>query len=323
MAVRAPKHLAERVRRLLLDEGLLDNSRSIIRENEMVLLPIKDGGPVLPDGCSIVEAELPPNPRYGKQGGVGCSFDIIGSIAVINKPMDRAIASRIAAEIMANHPRVKTVLLKTGPVSGVERVGRYDVIAGIPSTETVHRESGCIFKLDLSRVFFNPRLGSERLRLAGMTGPGELVVDMFAGVGPFSIVIAKTNKSVRVYSVEMNTHAFYYLVENIRLNRVADRVTAVLGDSSKILRDLGIRADRIIMNLPHQSINYLPTAASIIKPGGVIHLYTIHSGGEPVEKVELAGKILAQAGHHLSHASFRFVKDVSPQESIIRLDLMV
>lgn len=316
-----PRLLAERVRRMLLDGGLLDSSRSITSVDDMVLLPLKGGSPALPVGCSIVEVDLPPSRKYREVARVGCSFDIIGSIAVINKAMDPVTASRTAAEIMANHPRVLTVLLKTGPVSGDERVGRYEVVAGIPSTETIHRESGCVFKLDLSKVFFNPRLGSERLRIAKMTGPGETVVDMFAGVGPFSIVIAKINRSVKVYSVEKNPYAFRYLMENIRLNKVANRVTAVLGDSSRIFEGLEIRADRVIMNLPHHSLNYLPVAASIVKPGGVIHLYTIQVGEGGGGRLELAERILAEAGHRISEASSRVVKEVSPRESIVCLDL--
>ncbi|MEM4297398.1 MAG: hypothetical protein QW815_03405, partial [Nitrososphaerota archaeon] len=116
---------------------------------------------------------------------------------------------------------------------------------------------------------------------------------------------------------EKSGTAFRYLLQNIKLNKVGDRVTALLGDASTILKGLPIAADRVIMNLPHQSINYLSAATEIVRDGGVIHLYTV----ERSKSLERAVEIIHGMGRRVSHVSTNHVKEISPRESILRLDL--
>jgi len=289
--------------------GLLDHSRMVVREDGYVLFPVTRPA----EGFEVVEAELPERKASPKKT-VKASFDIVGSIAVINDmKISEERALEIAYEILRRHKSVKTVLLKTAELSGEERVAGYRVLLGEPATETVVRESGCIFKVDLAKAFFNPRLSSERLRVASLVEPGEKVLDMFAGVGPFSIIIARRKASTTVYAVEKNPAAYSYLCYNIKANKVEDRVKPFLGDSSEIVPTLDTTFNRIIMNLPHESIKYLPIALDKAASKAVIHLYVAEDRTKPAshdfEGLEVIG--------------VREVKEVSPRKVIRVYDLKV
>ncbi|MEM2071591.1 MAG: hypothetical protein QXD61_08000 [Candidatus Caldarchaeum sp.] len=124
---------------------------------------------------------------------MGVSFDLVGSIAVMNRSLDMSVAARIPSMITARHPVVKTVLLKTGPVSGGGGWVGMRWWRAYPPPGLFTESQAAYFALDLVKVFFSPRLSSERLRVVSMTGTNEVVVEMFAGVGPFSTVLAERN----------------------------------------------------------------------------------------------------------------------------------
>ena len=205
------------------------------------------------------------------------AFDIVGDIAVVNVESD--LEAAMAQKVMEQNKRVKVVVNKIGKTEGVERIQRVKVVAGEGRTETLHKENGCRFKLDLNRVFFTPRLSSERLRVAEQVGEKETVVDMFSGVGPFSILIAKLRPKGEVYSVDVNEDAVSYLKGNIRLNKV-DNVIALWGDVSDVCEKLGKVADRVIMNLPEGSGEFLGVVGKIAKRGCVVHFYCFLSDEE-------------------------------------------
>ncbi|MDQ6964792.1 MAG: methyltransferase domain-containing protein, partial [Mariprofundales bacterium] len=145
-------------------------------------------------------------------------------------------------------------------------------IRGVRRTETTYREHGLVYELDVSRVYFTPRLATERLRVAeGIEG--GVVVDMFAGVGPFSLLIAKTRPQARVVAVDKNRHAVQYLKRNIQRNKVHN-VDAMLADSAHLPLPSST-ADHVIMNLPHSAEQFLSEAIRVTKPRGIIHYYDI------------------------------------------------
>ncbi|MDW8063919.1 MAG: class I SAM-dependent methyltransferase family protein, partial [Candidatus Caldarchaeum sp.] len=281
-AVKIPAKQAEETRLKLLRLGLLDTGRRIVREGDVVYVPVKS---VPAAGFQVVFKDLP-RARVRTSPVLKASFDIIGEIAVINDmdlPADRADV--LARNIVERHRRVRTVLQKVGEVAGEERVASYRVVYGGPSTETVYRESGCVFKLDVGKVFFSPRLSTERLRIASQVKENEVVLDMFAGVGPFTIVVARKHPSATVYAVEKNPEAYRYLVENIQLNKLTNRVQPFNGDAAEIVPSINEKFTRIIMNLPHQSLNYLPLALGKTSSQAVIHLYVVENRGEREETV--------------------------------------
>ncbi|MGQ9788044.1 MAG: class I SAM-dependent methyltransferase [Candidatus Hadarchaeaceae archaeon] len=210
------------------------------------------------------------------------SFDIVGDIAIVKLPEPLLPKKHVIGKaLMEVQKNVRTVLNQISPVKGEFRTRGLEVIAGENKTETSHRESGCVFKVDLARAYFSPRLATERLRVTRLVKPGETVVNLFAGVGCYSIIIAKHSKAGLIYSIDINPHAFEYMQINIRTNKVGDRVVAILGDAREVVNNkLAGRADRVLMPLPELSHDFFDVALKALKPtGGIIHFYDY--GEEP------------------------------------------
>ena len=203
------------------------------------------------------------------------SFDIIGDIAIFKVANDDADARTAANQIMAVHRNVKTVFAQTGPVKGDHRVRQLKLLVGEGKTRTRYKESGCVFAVDVKKCYFSPRLSHERTRIARLVKSGETVVNMFAGVGCFSVIIAKSVPQTKVYSIDVNPVAFRYMEENVKINRDYGRVIPILGDSKDVINtQLRRKADRVLMPLPEKALEYLPHAILALKPtGGWIHLY--------------------------------------------------
>jgi tRNA (guanine37-N1)-methyltransferase len=221
------------------------------------------------------------------------SFDVVGDIAVIRLPYPSlANAESAANEIMARHRNVKTVLLQASPVSGDLRLRSLTHVAGENKTRTVHKEFGCSFSVDLAKCYFSPRLSHERMRIAKLVNPQETVVNMFSGVGCFSIVMAKHANPAKVFSIDVNPVAVQFMQENIRLNRVYGKVVPLLGDSKDLVnsRLRGV-ADRVLMPLPEKALDYLPCALFALKASsGWIHYYGLEHATKtqsPAEKAKL------------------------------------
>ncbi len=214
------------------------------------------------------------------------SIDFIGDIAVVEiKPELESYKQVVGEAVLKAHKRMKTVLAKSDAVRGVYRLRKFEVIGGEGKTETVHRENGCIFYVDLAKAYFSPRLSHEHSRVASLVRQAETIVDMFAGVGSFSILIAKKHEDVPVYAIDVNPDAFEFLKKNMLVNRVKSRVEPILGDARQIVnKGLNEVADRVIMNLPESAIEYLDVACRALKPeGGVIHYYEFSNTPNPLE----------------------------------------
>lgn len=203
------------------------------------------------------------------------SYDIVGDIAVLEIPPELSDQKLLVGEaILRVHKNIKVVLAKAGKVDGVTRIRRFTHLAGENRTVTLHKENDSIFRVDLASAYFSPRLVTEHARVARQVLPGEIVIDLFAGVGPFSIQIAK-RVDAQVYAIDINKTAIELLKQNIRLNKVDGRVFPVLGDARRIVDEkLHFQADRVIMNLPGEAENFIDVASRAIKPeGGIIHYY--------------------------------------------------
>jgi tRNA (guanine37-N1)-methyltransferase len=255
------------------------------------------------------------------------SFDIIGDIAVIEVSQELASLKRLIAEaIVEVHKGVKTVLCKSGAVGGEFRVRNYEYILGNQKTETMHREHGCRYLLDVTKTYFSPRLATEHLRVASQVSSDEVVVDMFAGIGPFSILIAK-KRGAEVYAVDVNPDAIKYLNENCKLNKVEHLVHPLLGEAREVvLRNLNGIADRVIMNLPSESSRFIDVASLALKSsGGVLHFYLFQSEPNAVEgATEVLRVGIESSGRRVSCiAGGRLVKSVAPHEWQVVVDAVI
>lgn len=234
----------------------------------------------------ILEETLPPD----LLASVSRAIDFVGDIAIIEVPPElEDHKNTIGEAVLKAHKRVGSVLAKSGAVEGVYRLREFEVIAGAEKTATIHREHGCIYHVDLTKVYFSPRLSHEHNRVALKVKEGETVIDMFAGVGPFSILIAKNNENVKVYAIDINPDAVELLKRNIAANRVEKKVMPILGDVRQVVREqlTGI-ADRVIMNLPEKAIEYVDVACNAIKSeGGIMHYYEFTNAPDPLETVKV------------------------------------
>lgn len=198
------------------------------------------------------------------------SYEVIGDIVVINElagvERDDAVEG-----ILHHHPSIKTILLKEEGLSGEFRVGEYEKLHG-EETETVHKEHGCRYKVDPTKVYFSERFATERERVVSKIEDGEKILVMFAGVGPFAIMAARKANPEKVVAVEKNPEGAKYLKENIELNNVKDIVDGIQCDVSEVVPELE-KFDRIIMPLPESADEFLNLAFEHTNNNGVIHYY--------------------------------------------------
>jgi tRNA (guanine37-N1)-methyltransferase len=234
----------------------------------------------------VLEDELPPH----LLASLPHAIDFVGGIAVIEVPPELENHKETIGEaILKAHKRVRTVLGKAGAVEGIYRLRALEVVAGLDKTETVHREYGCVYHVDLAKAYFSPRLSHEHNRVASLVKGGETVIDMFAGVGPFSILIARKCEDVQLFAVDANPDAIRLLKRNISANNVEKEVNPILGDVREVVKNglVGV-ADRVIMNLPERAIEYVDVACEAIKPiGGVMHYYEFTNAPKPQEAAKI------------------------------------
>jgi len=202
-------------------------------------------------------------------------------------------------------------------------------VAGEKRAETVHKEYGCLFKVDLERCYFSPRLLYERRRIPQLVGRDEVVVNMFSGVGCYSIVIARRSGVRKVYPVDVSPAAVEYQSENVRLNGVENTVEPILGDAARIVKArLRNVAHRVLMPLPERAFQYLGYAIRALRLGeGWVHYYD-HIGAsrdeDPIEKVEdKVSRKMADLGLDFEVSFGRVVRTVGPRRFQVVLDLLV
>ncbi len=168
---------------------------------------------------------------------------------------------------------VATVLAVSGPVAGEYREPQVERLAGT-DTETEVVEHGVRWRFDAARLMFAAGNRTERQRAGRLARPGESVVDLFAGIGYFTIPAARAG-AARVVAVEKNPVAVHYLRENVRRNGVADRVEVRPGDNREVPLARG-EADRVFLGYLPSAIPWVTRALDLLRPsGGWIHVHLV------------------------------------------------
>jgi len=269
------------------------------------------------------------------------SYDIIGDIAIVEiddvESLDEResilLKNKIARVLTLVNKNVKSVYEKKGKIKGSYRLRELQHIFGEKKTKTTHKENNCIFNLDISQVFFTPRLVFERKRIASSNiQEKEIIVDLFSGVGPFSIQIAK-NYDVTIHSFDVNPRAYEQLKENISLNKIKGEIFPHNIDVKKLTastNELGVslknKVDRVIMNLPEKSIGFIDIACFLMKKsGGIIHSYQFSDKPNAVEKAikNLQESIIKQKYVVEKIINSKIVKHYSPKAELIAVDLKI
>ncbi|MGB6463433.1 MAG: class I SAM-dependent methyltransferase family protein [Nitrosotalea sp.] len=207
------------------------------------------------------------------------AFDQIGNIIILRIPDTLLSKRKLIGEILLEKVKTaKSIFYQSSPVEGDYRIRQLELLAGEDNTETEYKEHGCRFKVDVEKTFFSPRLSTERLRIADLVMDGEIIINMFGGVGMFSIVAAK-KKKCHVYNIDINPHAARLCSENVILNKLKGTVESIEGDAVDIIeKQLVDSGDRVLMLLPERSDEFLDVAIKALKQKGVLHYYChIHS----------------------------------------------
>lgn len=256
------------------------------------------------------------------------ALDLVGDIAIIEVPQElNSYKAVIGDAILKTHKNARTVLAKAGAVGGTYRTREFDIIAGEPKTDTVHKEHGCQYYVDLAKAYFSPRLSYEHKRVASLAQNGETIIDLFAGIGPFAVLINKKHEKTKVYAVDVNPHAIEFLRRNIRLNRVEGKVHPILGDAKQIVKGrLSGVADRVIMNLPEKAIEFVDVACEALKPkGGVVHFYSFVNATNSLGAMRLHfTEAIEKYGRNVEKILFsRYVRPTAPYEWQVVLDAKI
>lgn len=259
------------------------------------------------------------------------AFDTFGNIAVIEIPKELTKRKKlIGSTLLKVQPRFETVCSIESNHEGKFRIQKVKVIAGKKNLIADYKENGCAFQIPLGKVFFSPRLSGERLRIAYLVQPGEIVGAWFSGVGPYPIVIAKNSKAGKIIAIELNPAGHKFAVENGKLNKVnkdcakgKERVVFVKGDVKKVYKKYKKLFDRIAMPLPHTGYQFLKEAYACIKPNGIIHFYEIVVKGDyatPTEQIMAEAK---KAKKKVEIIRTSRVRQFSPTKEQVVFDIKV
>ena len=289
-AFKVRKMQAEAAKLYLKKTGLLMPHFNARRQGEFVLFPVVKKAKVPLDGAFVHAAfdAVPHTPSFrealvqalGPKRGheATAAFDTLGSLAIIEVPL--ALEKKqdaIARALLDSNPRIQTVLKKESSMQGEFRVRKFIWLAGRRTYAVEYHESGCRMRFDVRKTYFSTRLAHERHRIAGLVKPGENVLALFAGVGPFALVMAKQQPLAHVVAVELNPDAFVMMQDNVALNKAAN-VRTIQGDVRAVLKKFPKWADRACMPLPHTGHDFLADVIAAMKDGGVVHFYGF--GGE-------------------------------------------
>ena len=204
------------------------------------------------------------------------AFDMIGDIIIIKIPNCLIFKKEIIAKaILQNIKPAKSVFVQTSAVQGEHRIRSLEFLAGDNNTVTEYKEHGCRFKVDVLKTYFSPRLSTERLRIGKMVSDNEIITNMFAGVGTYSIIMAKHNKTCRVYSIDSNPVANDLAEINVKLNKVQDRVLPIFGDAKEVInKEIKGKSHRVLMPLPEKAKEFVDSAVMALKENkGIIHYF--------------------------------------------------
>ena len=326
LCVKVEKKQGEIIRKKLSEMGVL-NKKLLIKKNDFLYIPILRkvnlGFEIMEKDFENIEigggdykkiVEIPKNLKKF----LPTSFDTVGDIAII-KIMDGVMSHKkaVADALLKTQRNLRTVCVDRG-VKNECRIRDLEVVAGEKKTETTHKEYNIKLKVDISKVYFSPRLASEHYRIAEQVKKNETVIDMFTGVGGFAVMIAKYKSPKKIFAIDINETAIKYLKENIEINKV-ENIAPIMGDARRITKNLE-KADRIIMNLPFKSFQFFEDALNSLKDKGIIHYYEIIEKDKIKKRTEDLKKICEKNNYKTEVVYLKQVKTYSPKEVMIVVD---
>ena len=320
-AVKTPIKNLNNLRIELFEKELMDMSYRIKTDSEFGYIPITDIEKI-DKNLEIVDINLEEIKTFPKNftellddklnkedlENLKTSFDIIGEVVILEIPEELEKQKTIIGEAALKFTKRKSVYMKKSPIKGTTRVREIELLSGEDNPVTIHKEHGNRLKLDVSNVYFSPRLARERNIIASEVKDNEKILDMFCGVGPFPIIIAK-EKNVKITAVDINKIAINYLEENIKLNKLKGEITPINKDICKINFE-NEKFNRIIMNLPGTAYEFLDLAMDLIENNGIINYYEFSE--DFIQGIERVKKAAKEKNKKVEIISTRKVKSNSP-----------
>lgn len=330
LGIRIPRDQGERIRKLLVELGAFDRSRRIISDESHVYLPVlemdeseKAKLDLAADMAAVelewVELDFEPEERRPSPEdvlGFRPSYEVVGDIAIVEPERAEAVAD----VLLSICKPVRAVIAPVSDVEGEFRTRRFRHVAGERRTVTLHREHGLRYRVDLENAYFTPRLGTERLRIARLVRPGDNILDMFAGVGPFSLLLAK--RGARVIAIDKNPAAVFLLRENARLNKVKE-IEILEGDAAALALRYEKTADHVIMNLPQTASQFLVPAMRAVRPGGIVHYYAIAPEEDLYKDEALIKKTADDLGTSAEILYRGVVRSYAPRRYNVVMDILI
>jgi tRNA (guanine37-N1)-methyltransferase len=300
LCIKVPLKDAEQLKKELIKLDLLDNNYALKKDKEFIYFPVKKE---FKTGYEFkrrllkkkniqtnLKSSLTTKLKESDLKFLRKSMDTVGNIAILEISDELVKKEKlIAREVLRINKNIKTVLRK-GKHEGVFRIQKLGYLAGEKTKETIYKENNVLLKLDVEKVYFSPRLSSERKRIMQLITKPEDVLVMFSGCAPYVCVIAKNTPAKSVYGVEINPIGHNYAIQNLLLNKLSNAFV-FLGDVKTVVPKLKMKFDRIIMPLPKSAQDYLEVAFSASKKGTMIHFYDFQQEGEferSAEKIKKA-----------------------------------
>ena len=325
--VKVPLKRLNDTRIKLMENGQMNMEYKIKAEEKYGYIPINEDV----DDYEIVDIELEPMKRVPHNfsellegeltneeiENLRTSFDTIGDIVILEIPENLQDKKQIIGDAALKFTKRKAIYMKKSAIKGTTRVRDLEFLSGVDDSVTIHKEHGARLKLDVREVYFSPRLATERKRVMESVKDGEKILDMFCGIGPFPIVIAR-NKNVNITAVDINESAIRYLNENIKLNKLEGRIETYCGDIREVSKSFNLKFDRIIMNLPGLAYTFLDVAVDLINDGGIINYYEFSDSYE--QGIKRLKDACRKVGKEVEIINTRKVKSTSPGEWHVAID---
>ncbi len=330
-SVKVPLKELNNIRKKLMEKQLMNMDYKIKTQEEYGFIPINSSD--FKSDYDIVDIPLEQIKRYPKNitellkddltseeiEDLKTSFDIIGDIVIVEIPKNLEEKKSKIGKATLEFTKRKSVYVKKSAIHGTIRIRALELIAGEDNPITIHKEHGTRLKLNVEEVYFSPRLATERKRVSDSVRKNENILDMFCGIGPFPVVIAKNN-DVKITAIDINENAIKYLNENIHLNKLHN-IKAICGDAREVSKNFNEKFDRIIMNLPGLAYDFLDLAMELIADNGIINYYEFSdSYGQGIERLQKAAK---KENKKVEILNTRKVKSTSPGMWHVAIDAKV
>jgi tRNA (guanine37-N1)-methyltransferase len=325
LGLKVERIYGEQFRKALVEMNSFDRYRKISSDGSYIYLPVLE----MDDQSKVrlrqiaefglLQLDFEPEEHIQtleEKLGFRPSFEVVGDIAMV----EDSEADKVALALMSTSKNIKTVIAPISDVEGEFRTRRFRHVAGEPGKVTTHKEHGLRYRVDLEGAYFTPRLGTERLRIAGLVQSTDVVLDMFAGVGPFALLLAR--RCSKVVAMDKNPVAVKFLRENARLNKI-ENIEILEGDASHLALTYENTADHVIMNLPHSASLFLIPAIRAARPGGSVHYYCIAPEDDLYKDEALIKDAALKMGASVEVLYRGIVRSYAPHRHNVVMDFVV